>query len=148
MIVKRKIYSNRRDSLPEPFSIPSEWDDKWDDIKYAVDQVDKQYNKDMQELGPIDRQTVKKFRKDLQAGNIYHDGPNGGDTHYLADYSDPSKFHRLTKSINTFDRMDYLVYPPVLDEENRRVIIPIVIQSLRGHTIYGQGEYSEKLDED
>ena len=145
MIVKRKIYSNRRDPLPDPFPIPEEWIGKFDNTEYVVDQVDKQYNKDMQELGPIDKQTVRKFRKDLKAGNIYQDGPNGGDTHYLADYSDPGKFHRLTKSINTFDRMDYLVYPPVLDEENRRVIIPIVIQSLKGHLIYGQGEYSETM---
>ena len=147
MIVKRKVYS-RRDPLPEPFPIPEEWIGKFDHTEYKVSQVDKQYNKDMQELGPIDKQTVRKFRKDLKDGKVYQDGPNGGDTHYLADYSDPGKFHRLTKSINTFDRMDYLVYPPVLDEENRRVLIPIVIQSLRGHTIYGQGEYSEKLDED
>ena len=86
---------------------------------------------------------VRKFRKDLKAGFLYLDGLAGGDAHYLSDYSIPGKYHRLTKSINAFDRMDYLVYPPVLDEERRKVIIPVVIQSLRGHLIYGQGEYSE-----
>lgn len=143
MILKRKTYS-RRDPLPKLFEIPREWEGKYDKIEYAVDQIDKQYNKDMQELGSIDKQAVRKLRKDLKDGYLYVDGPNGGDTHYLSDYSNPEKYHRLTKSINTFDRMDYLVYPPELDEEGRKLVIPVVIQSLRGHLIYGQGEYSEK----
>lgn len=143
MILKRKSYS-RRDPLPDPFSIPEEWDGLWDSIEYQVTQVDRQYNKDIQELGSIDRHYVRKLRKDLRNGFIYQDGPNGGDTHYLEDYSNPNKYHRLTKSINTFDRLDYLVYPYELDKENRKLICPIVIQSLKGHNIYGQGEYSEK----
>lgn len=142
MILKRKTYS-RRDPLPEPFPVSLEWVGKYDGIEYAVRQIDKQYNKDMQELGSIDKQAVRKLRKDLKEGYLYFDGPNGGDTHYLSDYSNPGKYHRLTKSINTFDRMDYLVYPPELDEEGRKLVIPVVIQSLRGHLIYGQGEYSE-----
>ena len=143
MILKRKIF-NRRDQMPDPFPIPREWEGKWDSLIYKVGQVDKQYNKDIQGFGPVDKQKIKAFRRDLKNGFTHSDGPAGGDTHYLADYSQSGRFHRLTKSINTFDRMDYLVYPPELDEEKREISISVIIQSLKGHVIYGQGEYSEK----
>ena len=142
MVIKRKTYSEpRRDPLPEPFSIPDELAGKYDKIEIRVSET-KQYNKDMAVLGSIDKATVRQFRKDLKDGFLYTDGPKGGDTHYLADKSGPTR-QRFTKSINVSDRFDYIIYPYELDEKNRVVSLPVVIQSLIGHTIYGQGTYSE-----
>ena len=143
MIVKRKTYS-RRDPMPEPFTIPNEWDGKWETIEYAVRQVDKKYNDEIKQFGPLEKQKIKKLREDLKNGYVYQDGPAGGDTHYLEDYSKPEKYHKLTKTINTSDRLEYSVYPPTLDEKNKKLVVPIVIQSLKGHTIYGQGTYTER----
>lgn len=143
MILFREKVFTRRDPLPNPFPIPDEWEDKYDNVIYKVSQVDKEYNKDITKFGPTEKALIKGFRKDLKNGYIYVDGPSGGDTHYLSDYSSPNKYHRMSKSINDFDRLVYLIYPPILDEKNSKVIIPIVIQSLDGHKIYGQGTYSD-----
>lgn len=144
MILKRKKIFSRRVPLPAPFPIPQDWDGKYDDVEYRVSIVDKTYNNEMKEFGLVDKAKVRALKKDLENGYIYSDGPAGGDTHYLEDRSlHPDKFHVMSKSINTCDRMNYGVYQPVLDEDNRLVIIPITIWAIKGHTIYGQGEYSE-----
>lgn len=142
MIVKRKIYS-RRDPMPAPFPLSSDWIGKYDKIEYAIDYT-KKYNDEIKQFGPLEKQKIKKLREDLKNGYVYQDGPAGGDTHYLEDFSKPDKYHKLTKTINTTDRLEYSVYPPTLDEKNRKLIVPIVIQSLKGHTIYGQGTYTER----
>lgn len=129
MIILRQKQFARRDPLPNPFPIPDEWEDKYNDVIYSVSQIDKSYNKDIAKFGSIDKAKIKGLRKDLKNGFIYSDGPNGGDTHYLSDYSNPNKYHRMSKSINEFDRLVYLIYPPILDERNSKVIIPIVIYS-------------------
>jgi hypothetical protein len=148
MIILRQKIKNfsttlkQRDPLPDPFPIPSEWDGKYDkvyvDVKYG-----KQYSKDLAIMGDIQKKTIRNFIKDIKLGYYYVDGPNGGDTHYLSKKSKPSKYHRMTKSSNTFDRLDYNIYPPVLDENKMEVSIPIVIQSAKFHNIPGEGLYSE-----
>lgn len=146
MIIKRKIYSStpRRVPLPDPYPVPSEWEGKYDDVEYDVSIIEKRYSDEMKDYGPIDKQKVRGLKKDLENGFIYTDGPNGGDTHYLADQNiHPDKFHLMSKAINTSDRMNYGIYPPELDETRRKLIIPITIWTIKGHEIYGQGNYSE-----
>ncbi len=144
MILKRKIYS-RRSPLPNPFPIPQDWEGKYDSLEYHVSIIDKKYSNEMRDLGPVDKKKVRDLKKDLENGFIYSDGPGGGDTHCLEDKTKhPDKFHVMSKCINTSDRMNYGVYQPVLNEEERKVIIPITIWTIKGHVIYGQGEYSEK----
>lgn len=143
IVLRTKIFS-RRDQLPSTRfdDIPEEWGGGYDRVIFDVAEK-KNYAKEYQQLGNIDKERVKGLRKDLKNGYIYSDGPNGGDTHYLEDFSNKNK-HWVSKEINTCDRMNYIIYPPMFDEENRQVIVPIKIQSLLGHTGPGQKEYSRK----
>lgn len=147
MIILRQKFYSRRDELPSPRfdDIPEEWAGKFDSIRYNVRDNGKKYSNDMSQLGSIDKAKVKALRKDLKAGYLYEDGPAGGDTHYLSDFSNKGK-HWMSKSINTSDRMNYIIYPPELDEKKREIVIKAVIQSLLGHLGPGQKEYSEKQD--
>lgn len=149
--LKNKIFNslledndkNKRDPLPEPFEQPDEWGEY--ETKYRIRRSD-QYNKDMSGFGEVEKQYVRKLVKDIKNGYIYTDGPNGGDTHYLKKYSNPNKYHRMSKSINTFDRLVYSIYSPKLEEDvetgEKVIAIPIIINSLKGHNIPGQGLYS------
>lgn len=68
------------------------------------------------------------------------------DTHFLLDYSKLNRYRRFTKSINNFDRVDYLVYPPTLI--GQIVCTPTVITSCLGHVIAGLKTYTKiKQDE-
>ena len=146
MIVMRKVYSStsKRSPLPDQYPIPDEWEGKYDSVEYDVSIIERRYSDEMKDYGPIDKKKIRGLKKDLEDGFIYTDGPNGGDTHYLTDQNKyPNKFHLMSKKINTSDRMNYGIYPPKLDEIRRRLIIPITIWTIKGHTIYGQGTYSD-----
>lgn len=134
--------NKQRDPLPPPFPIPSTWTGKYDKIFVDV-RYGKQYSKDMSTIGEVQKKDIRDFIKDIKAGYYYIDGPHGGDTHYLSKKSKPSRYHRMTKSSNTFDRLDYNIYPPELNEDKREVAIPVVIQSAKFHNIPGEGLYSE-----
>ena len=151
MIILRKIKAQNklfslikkkeRDPLPNKFPIPEEWKGKYIKTKVIVS-YGPQYSKDMMIVGDVQKKVIRNLIKDIKNGYYYTDGPNGGDTHYLAKESKPSKFHRMTKSPNNFDRLDYNIYPYELDEKNKQLIIPIVIQSVKYHNIPGKGLYS------
>lgn len=149
MILLRKNFS-KYSKLPDLFPIPDEWEGKYDEIVVDVDVTDR-YNLEVQGFTDSERKLIKEYRKDLKKRYLYSDNPlrPNGMTEYLEEFSQPyskvNPFHRLTKRINYSDRFDYIVYPPILDEINRKVIIPVVIQSLRGHNIAGQTTYS-KID--
>ena len=136
--------------MPEKFLIPTEWEGKYDKIVADV-KTSTRYDEEIKDFTKPERDLIKAYKKDLYDWYLYEDNPlrPDGQTEYLEEFSKPFKkvkpFHRLTKRINNSDRFDYLIYPPVLDEENRKVIVPIVIQSLKGHNIAGQTTYS-KID--
>lgn len=151
MIIRRlrtKTYG-KVSNMPAMFPIPEEWEGKYDDIKPSVEVTDR-YNNEIKEFVESERNLIKAYRKDLTDGFLYSDNPlrPDGKTEYLEEFSKPNSkvnpFHRLTKRINNSDRFDYLVYPPVLDEQNRIVRYPVVIQSLKGHNIAGQRTYTEE----
>ena len=134
--------------MPTPFPIPTAW------LGYPSE-ISVEYSKRCLEEFPSftkdERKLIKNYKNDLKNNYIYRDHPSrpNGKTEYLAKDSRPnSKFnpyHRLTKRINLFDRFDYLVYPPELqelDDGSFKVVIPITIQSLKDHNIAGQRLYS------
>lgn len=134
--------TKKRDPLPDLFEHPENWEDKFDDTTVNIRYSD-QYNDDMKELGELVKRDVRNLIKDIKKGYLYTDGPHGGDTHYLKKYSDPKKYHRMSKSINTFDRLVYTIYPPRLNEEKRVLETPVTINNAKNHKLPGQKEYSE-----
>ena len=155
MIILRKKINLRNKTfakvseMPEPFQIPKEWN-KYK-IKIRVEGTDR-YDREISQFPKDERELIKQYWKDLENNYLYSDHPDrpNGKTEYLEEFSKPYKknrpFHRLTKRINIFDRFDYLVYPPELEEQSDgtyKVIIPVTIQSLKDHNIAGQKKYSE-----
>ncbi len=144
---KSKIFS-QTSPMPDPFPIPSEWSEY--EVKIRVKGT-KRYDKELPLFTKEERNLIKKYWEDLENYYIYQDHPDRpqGKTEYLAEFSKPTgqhkKFHRLTKRININDRFDYLVYPPELEKQDDgtyKVIIRVVIQSLKDHNIAGQRKYS------
>jgi len=154
MIILRKKINLRSKTfaktseMPEPFPIPDEWDGKYTIVKNRVNVSDRVKKERSQYTGD-EAKLIKKYISDLAEGYVYSDHPDrpNGKTEYLEEFSKPYKknrpFHRLTKRINIFDRFDYVVYPPELDEEKKEVYYPIIVQSLKDHNIAGQKKYSE-----
>ena len=155
MIILRKKINLRSKTfaktseMPEEFSIPDEWLEY--PVEISVEKTDR-YDKEISQFSKDERKLIKQYWKDLEDNYLYSDHPDrpNGKTEYLEEFSKPYKknrpFHRLTKRINIFDRFDYLVYPPELEEQSDgtyKVIIPVTIQSLKDHNIAGQKKYSE-----
>lgn len=141
--------------MPDPFSIPSSWTGKYTEVKIRVGVTDR-YEKELRThtFTEDERKLIKRYKKDLEEGCLYYDHPDrpNGMTEYLSEFSKPNSnsnpFHRLTKRINLNDRFDYIVYPPELDEENKTVYYPVVIQSIVGHNIAGQRTYTNTEEND
>ena len=142
-----KKYKNRkpkrRDPNPPRFPIPAAWSSYPQSV---IIYYSRQYNNEMQIMGPR-RDYVKLALDEVKRGFYDSDDPqnvsNGivFDTHVLLDYSKLNKYRRFTKSINNFDRVDYLVYPPILLDSI--VCTPIVVTSCLGHNIAGLRTYTE-----
>jgi len=107
----------------------------------------KKFETDFSSHYSIEKKTIRNLKKDILNGHIYSDGPAGGDTHYLSKFSKKDKLHSLSKSINTVDRFNYLVYPPYLEENEETGELEykqdIVLSSCKGHYRLGVGNYSE-----
>ena len=98
----------------------------------------------MKVLGGVEKALVRRLRKDLIKGYIVTNSIPRDNTHYLKEYSNPSKYLRFTKDLtSTMDRFDYNIYKPTLNKKDKVVTIRIVIQSLLDHNIPGQGTYSD-----
>lgn len=83
---------------------------------------------------------IKKLIRDIKNWHIYSDGPAGGETHYLSEFSKLGKFLTFSKKINTVDRLNYRIYPPSV--ESGRYYIKVVLINCLGHSISGIGTYS------
>ena len=143
---KRKVILKkepRRDPPPPRFPIPKEWE-KYPRTTLVI--YTKRYSDDMRMMGPR-RDNVRAAVQELKDGYYDSDDPINVakgivfDTHVLLDFSKINKYRRFTKSINNFDRIDYLVYRPILI--NEIVYTPIVITSCLGHEIAGLRSYTE-----
>lgn len=104
-----RMFSSRRDTPPE-IEIPEEWEDKEKsyDVSYGT-----YYNDHIKSFGPIDKRRIKQLIKDLKDGYLFNDGPGGGDTHSLNDFSKPGKIV-ISKSITPSDRMVCAIKDPLL----------------------------------
>ena len=85
------------------------------------------------------RHIIKNLIKDIKSKYVYSDGPNGGDTHYLSDFSKPNRFLVYSKIINIDDRLNYAVYEP-----DNAGITKVVLMRCKGHSLLGRRGYSEK----
>lgn len=132
MIEFREKFYARRDKNVE-----------WKEEITSVDiQRSKSFERDYNDISMrLNIPTIKKLIKDINDGFFYVDGPNGGDTHYLSDFSKPGRFLIYSKSISVVDRLNYAIYEP--DEEG---VSKIVLMRCKGHGLLGRNGYSELED--
>lgn len=105
----------------------------------------KLYNKQRRTFGPaINKFRIKQLLKDIKRGYIYKDGPAGGQTHILGDYSILGKFYVFSKKIDKNHRLNYRVYPPKVlinaKTNQKQYIKLIIIESCWEHNI-NEGDY-------
>ena len=94
----------------------------------------------------FERPRIKKLVKDIREGHYYDDGPAGGETHYLSEFSKAEKYHLMSKKINPKkDRLNYRIYAPKVI--NGKYVMKIVLINCLGHNITGIGNYSEHDEE-
>lgn len=133
MIEFREKFYARRDENVE-----------WKEEITSVDiQRSKSFERDYNDISMrLSIPTIKKLIKDINDGFFYVDGPNGGDTHYLSDYSKTDKFLIYSKSINVSDRLNYAIYKPDKISGNAK----IVLMRCKGHGLLDGRNYSEMED--
>lgn len=131
---REKFYARRDEKI--------KWkDNSFESGKIIIEKSDR-FNRQYQKiLSIIDSKLIKGLISDIKKGFIYDDGPNGGDTHYLSDYSKPDKFLTYSKSINREDRLNYMIYKPNEDKS-----IKIVLANCKGHGLLDGRNYSEMED--
>jgi hypothetical protein len=149
MIVLRNKFYSRRDFLPEKdkFKADPDTEQKIGELKIVVETSKKKWEQDMSNFpkGSPDRIKINQLKNDIKDGYYYEDGPNGGDTHWLKDFSHKDS-HLMSKIINNNDRLNYRVYPPevvMLDSGEFRYQQRIVLESCKGHERNGAANYSE-----
>ena len=151
--MKVKRFSRRDPMLPleKQFRADPEIEKKYGKLKIAI-HTTKRYEDDLSKHYSVERKTIRKLKEDIMDGYLYEDGPAGGDTHYLSDYSVENDHHTLSKYVTSSDRLNYIVYRPDLrkNEETGELeyIQDIVLASCKEHYGYGVGTYSETEDED
>ena len=147
-MIVRRTFSHRDPMLPpeKQFKADPEVEKEYNvDLEIEVIET-KNYKEEFSKHYSVEKKTIKEFKKDILDGHLYDDGPSGGDTHYLSKFSKEKKHHTLSKCINTIDRLNYIVYPPKLFEDeggNIRYIQKVVLTSCKEHERYGVGTYSE-----
>ena len=107
----------------------------------------KEYNKQMATFGPaINKTRIKALLRDIKAGHLTNDGPNGGDTHYLGDYSKMGKSHVFSKAIDETHRLNIRVHCPgeaVNPQTHKTEHLKIVVlESCWEHNI-NEGDYMD-----
>lgn len=126
-----------RDPLPVRFIDYPEYRGA-SDITWNVEYNSK-VNQQMSGLSALTKKRIKSLKKSLEDGYVYSDNPKNDHekTHYLSRFSNPKRYHRLTKNVNGSDRFDYIVYPPesfLIPKTNEKVLVSkIVVQSVVGH---------------
>lgn len=129
--LKRKLY--RRD---EPV--------KWEILGSTkiIVEYSSRYSKQISSSSmSVNKSLVKKLIKDIKDGYMYDDGINGGDTHYLSDFSKSGVYLMYSKEITLTDRLNYRIYKPVKYSEDLYVC-KVVIDNISGHNVSGKS-YSE-----
>lgn len=135
----------RRDPMPsesEQFIADPEVEKIYGPLKTTIVKSDT-YVKNFKSLMPTAQERVKKLEQDIKDDYIYSDGPAGGDTHFLSDYSyntGKKRSHFLSKKINTEDRLNYRVYPPRVETVNGKDVYTrkIVLSTCESHKVNGK----------
>lgn len=113
----------------------------------------KKYDNDAKEIGEISKKKIKKLKKEISDGYVFHSppgDPNESDTHSLSEHSNPkasldsNKQITCSKDINLNDRFIYKVKYPEKDKKGK-LRFPIVLHSCKGHWRLGVGRYSGGL---
>lgn len=145
IVLKRIKYFTRRDYLPEneqfDEDIPSECN-----IIFNIQRT-KKFLAQFKDQMPGDQEIIRSLIKDIKAGYYYSDGPSGGDTHWLKDFSHKGRSHMMSKKVNYHDRLNYRVYKPSLEYDEDGNLLPtqtlkIVLESCADHGRNGAKNYS------
>ena len=108
------------------------------------------YNKGISKLGikgSQDRKRLENLKGDIKKFYISVDGPNGGDTHYLGDYSKPGEYYVFSKSITDIHRLNYRVYKPqvIIEGNIKKYVQRVVLISCYDHEMT-EGNYLDDKD--
>lgn len=109
-------------------------------------ETSKKYDKDILKLGikgSSNRKRLDELRRDILNSYFMFDGPAGGDTHYLGDYSKSGKYYMFSKEITNEHRLNYKVYPPKVITETtgvKKYVQRVVLDSCFGHETT-EGDY-------
>ena len=111
----------------------------------------KKFTENIGKLPDISRKRVKNLRSSLKGNHIYDNGDYPDEeTHYISKYSKDGKYHRLAKDINGHDRLDYIVYPPTLVENEetgeRFLVSKVVLQNCVGHFDWKEEKFYSEED--
>ena len=111
----------------------------------------RKFTENIGKLTDISRKRVKNLRSSLKGNHIYDNGDYPDEeTHYISKYSKDGKYHRLTKDINGHDRLDYIVYPPTLVENEetgeRFLVSKVVLQNCVGHFDWKEEKFYSEED--
>ena len=103
------------------------------------------YNKDIPKLGikgSPDRRRLEELKKDIKNMYLTNDGPAGGDTHYLGDYSKQGKYYMFSKEITDDHRLNYKIYPPeiITDKNTKLYVQRVILESCYDHEL-PEGNY-------
>lgn len=108
-------------------------------------EVSRKYNNDISKLGmkgTPDRNRLEALKRDIHNGFLISDGPAGGETHYLGDYSRLRKYHTFSKKITEEHRLNYRIYPPQKYIISGKAVhlMRVVLDSCFGHETT-EGDY-------
>lgn len=144
MRILRKLFSKFKNM--DPFKIPKEWFGKYNKIEVELEVDNEMWNKEMPLLVSEEaKNRARQYKKDIQdASNLFNNATDDPyeDTHILTQFSTNEK-QVWSKKLTAWDRFNYEVYRPILDEVNRVVKFPVKIKNLFGHRYRGKN-YSEK----
>ena len=142
IILRQKEF--RRDPMPDnKFVITEDLMDELNISEINIDiQESKKFNEQYKNQFLTEKSIIKKLKRDIKHGYLYEDGPAGGDTHFLSDFSHKDS-HVLSKKITEEDRFNYRIYEPVIEDSSSGPIWnqKIVLESCKGHELNGTPDY-------
>jgi len=126
---------------------PSVERDLGKDVDLVIETSKKKWESDVNSFpkGSEIRKKINQLKNDIKNGYYYIDGPSGGDTHWLKDFSHKDS-HLMSKAIDKDNRLNYRVYPPAIITSSSGELIyqqRIVLESCKGHERNGAANYSE-----
>lgn len=144
IIFREKLFRRDEFSDDKILDADSKLLEEFGELKIQLELSDK-YKKDLPLLGmkgSPNRNRLDKLREDLLKSFLTEDGPAGGETHYLGDYSKSGKFYTFSKKITDEHRLNYRVYPPeiIINKGVRYYVQRVVLDSCFGHELT-EGDY-------